>query len=632
MKLKKVMAILTVMAVSAGMAAPQTALPLGTVTAYAEEVNPEDGTEISEETDSAEETDDLESADMQTESEAAAETAVQTETADAAETDGETADAAVTQVTTEAELTAALAAASTDAENPTVIELQNDISCTAYLNIASGTYVEIRSAEGQQYTLLATGAAANYRKGMFSGSGLVYVGGSLVLENVICDANQIDRCAYVPAGATLELGDGAILENGKPTYAIFYVDNNGGGVYVLGTLIMDKGSAVRNNTVDLSTRGSLPNGIGVFIGNDAEFIMYGGAISGNSYVYDTCGVQGGGVYLGTSADMTIQASDDENTVISGNTVYTSCYEMPETVGSGIPQPADRGCGGGLFVLGDVTMTGGSITENRAVGTEAPGENEEDPDQYHYASGAGVYLQTGSFTMTGGQISGNTASAAWTDNTFAGVGGGVCVGFSASATSQTVPAFTMAGGSITGNTAAEGSDVYLADCMPVYNSSGLGGTSGTRVLIGASPILRMGDAAKIGSVYLPAELEEGYNGTDGKAVIRLTSPLTTASGVEVENPEVGTVIAEGDGYVPRYTDEESLTYAGSADLEVRLDGNNQLSLQEKTGERTSLEAAVVTFPEDPGARLYRRGADAGADSDSGRSGSGKRRGLRPLLFR
>ena len=44
--------------------------------------------------------------------------------------------------------------------------------------------------------------------------------------------------------------------------------------------------------------------------------------------------------------------------------------------------------------------------------------------------------------------------------------------------------------------------YLADCMPVYNSSGLGGTSGTRVLIGASPILRMGDAAKIGSVYLP----------------------------------------------------------------------------------------------------------------------------------
>ena len=253
MKLKKVMAILTVMAVSAGMAAPQTALPLGTVTAYAVEVNPEDETEISEETDSAEETDDLESADMQTESEAAAETAVQTETADAAETDGETADAAVTQVTTEAELTAALAAASTDAENPTVIELQNDISCTAYLNIASGTYVEIRSAEGQQYTLLATGAAADYRNGRYV-SGLLYVGGSLVLENVICDANQIDRCAYVPAGATLELGNGAVLTNGKPTYASRQVYNDGGGAYVLGTLIMDKGSAVRNNTVDLSTR------------------------------------------------------------------------------------------------------------------------------------------------------------------------------------------------------------------------------------------------------------------------------------------------------------------------------------------------------------------------------------------
>jgi fibronectin type 3 domain-containing protein len=81
--------------------------------------------------------------------------------------------------------------------------------------------------------------------------------------------------------------------------------------------------------------------------------------------------------------------------ISGNTA---------TVGNG-------GCGGGVFVgrNGTFTMGGGEISGNTAYGGSSDG------------SGGGVYVyRSGTFTMSGGEISGNTASSRYYS------GGGVCV--------------------------------------------------------------------------------------------------------------------------------------------------------------------------------------------------------------
>jgi hypothetical protein len=60
-------------------------------------------------------------------------------------------------------------------------------------------------------------------------------------------------------------------------------------------------------------------------------------------------------------------------------------------------------------------------------------------------GGGVYVGSGTFTMSGGEISGNTASSS-----YAAYGGGVFVGSGT---------FTMSGGEISGNTASSSYAAY-----------------------------------------------------------------------------------------------------------------------------------------------------------------------------
>jgi uncharacterized protein YjdB len=108
-----------------------------------------------------------------------------------------------------------------------------------------------------------------------------------------------------------------------------------------------------------------------------------------------------------------------------------------------------GNGGGVYIYnGTFTMTGGEISGN-AVGT-------------NYAGG-GVYVTNGTFKMTGGEISGNTASSSGggvyvygnfemtggkiSSNTVGATGGGVLVNINST--------FKMTGGTISGNTAGAG---------------------------------------------------------------------------------------------------------------------------------------------------------------------------------
>ena len=116
-------------------------------------------------------------------------------------------------------------------------------------------------------------------------------------------------------------------------------------------------------------------------------------------------------------------------------------------------------GGGVFVdRGTFEMTGGMITNNAAYDNNG--------------GGGGVFVFNGIFTMASGEISGNTAihgggvcvdeygEFTMTGGTISdnaadeGCGGGVCV--------YDGGAFTMAGGAISGNTAWEGS------CVGVYS--------------------------------------------------------------------------------------------------------------------------------------------------------------------
>jgi len=92
--------------------------------------------------------------------------------------------------------------------------------------------------------------------------------------------------------------------------------------------------------------------------------------------------------------------------------------------------------GGVYVdSGTFEMTGGTISGNTD------------------SQGGGVHMSSGTFTMSGGSISGNTAT---------GEGGGVY---------KWGGTFTMSGGTISGNTASQGGGVYVKYRGPFFTMSG-----------------------------------------------------------------------------------------------------------------------------------------------------------------
>jgi len=107
-------------------------------------------------------------------------------------------------------------------------------------------------------------------------------------------------------------------------------------------------------------------------------------------------------------------------VITGNTnTYTSSVEI-----------FSYSYGGGVNVgSGTFTMSGGEISGNTSS------------SNYSYSLGGGVYVGSGTFTMSGGEISGNTSTNSAAASTYS-LGGGVYVGSGT---------FIMNGGEISGNT-------------------------------------------------------------------------------------------------------------------------------------------------------------------------------------
>jgi uncharacterized repeat protein (TIGR02543 family) len=98
----------------------------------------------------------------------------------------------------------------------------------------------------------------------------------------------------------------------------------------------------------------------------------------------------------------------------------------------LPLLSSQSGGGGVYVAGTFTMNGGEISGNTVHSYISSYETY----------GGGVYVVSGTFTMNGGEISGNTAISNGTRSSY---GGGV---YADSGTT-----FTMNGGEISGNTAS-----------------------------------------------------------------------------------------------------------------------------------------------------------------------------------
>lgn len=203
------------------------------------------------------------------------------------------------------------------------------------------------------------------------------------------------------------------------------------------------------------------------------FTMDGGAISGNEFKGNTSG--GGGVCVNSSGKFNMSGGtiSDCTAKYGGGVCIKSggTFEMSGTAkitGCKMTSTAGGTGGGGIYNSGTLTIIGGTISGNTASS---------------YGGGICVY-DNGTFTMTGGTISGNTASASGggvyvsgglsTSGTFAMTGdttisgntagndgGGVCV-YNGT--------FTMDGGTISKNKANGSSEVFGGGGIYLYRAT------------------------------------------------------------------------------------------------------------------------------------------------------------------
>ena len=263
------------------------------------------------------------------------------------------------------------------------------------------------------------------------------------------------------------------------------------------TLYDCKGSGTITHGTD--STGTTYNGCGVSM-YSGTFNMYGGAITNNS-----CGSSGGGVYVDRG---TFNMSGGE---ISSNTSGES--------GGGIE----------LYNKSDFTMTGGSISQNKA-------END-------CCYGGGIDVSYGStFTMNGGTITDNMSYT----------GGGVYVGTAVGNYGNNT--FHMNGGAITDNTATTtgyqpGGGVYVAQ-------------DGIFTVSGAAKITDNKRNEENNNVYLRPETITITGALDRDASIGVTTPSVAVVGSPV-------TIAKGDGYT--LTDDDAARFTSDAGYYPELDG-------------------------------------------------------------
>ena len=260
-------------------------------------------------------------------------------------------------------------------------------------------------------------------------------------------------------GGRFEMSGSAVITRNKTASSL-----GGGGVfmngsdivYALNEFIMSGNAVISENT---ATNG---NGGGVYMNSAPEVTMNGGSITGN-----TAANNGGGVYAfsgtftmndGTIAGNKATAKNGGGVYANGSTAFTM---KDGTIGGSTAADANAAkYGGGVYVKnGTFTMSGGKVTGNSA--TEGGGGVRLDKGTFNMSGsavisrntadgyGGGVDVNNGSFTMSGGSITGNTTTG--DDANFCG-GGGVDVYNGGS--------FTMSGGSITGNNSLRGGGVEL----------------------------------------------------------------------------------------------------------------------------------------------------------------------------
>jgi hypothetical protein len=286
-----------------------------------------------------------------------------------------------------------------------------------------------------------------------------------------------------------------------------------------------------------------------------------------------------GVTLTLENNVTLQGRSDNTSSLvqmSGSYWYSS-GALVMNDGSKITGNTSYGYGGGVYVSdGTFTMNGGEISGNTSSSS------------YGGGYGGGVYVSSGTFTMSGGEISGNTVS---TTSYYAANGGGVTV------SSGT---FEMSGGEISGNTAySSGGGVDVGDGAFTMTGGIVSGNtashSGGGVYAGSGTFTMSGGA-----------ISGNTSGYDGGGVYVISGTFTKQGGTiygSNADSSLKNTATSGSGHAV-YVYSDSKMRNATADSSVNLDssvsgaaggwenGSVQISLQPTPTSPTLSNASLL----------------------------------------
>jgi hypothetical protein len=324
-----------------------------------------------------------------------------------------------------------------------------------------------------------------------TGGGGVYVSGTLTLQTgaVVKDNYSSGRGGGIYLdGSTLNIEGGDITHNEAVS--------EGAGVYIVGggsSFTMTDGEISGNKgwsgiytRADYNAKPSLNISGGIIKDNDVDgitidisggdLIMTGGTISGHRRY--------GIAFIGAGA---IQLDGGEISGNSGGGMYASSSECSIAMTGGVI----KNNGGGISTQGPLTMTGGEISGNTA---------------YEYGGGVYVSGSTSSFTFTGGVIKNNYAPKS---------GGGV---YAVSA------AALMQGGEISGNSAGEkGGGIFVnTSYAGSFTKAPAEGANASGIIFGSNAETALRNSAPAGAALYWDDQSRSYSATIGTADIMLLS--------------------------------------------------------------------------------------------------------------
>ncbi len=355
----------------------------------------------------------------------------------------------------------------------------------------SGSFIMVEgtisgnTATGSSSTDVVAGGGGVY---VVSGGSFTMTGGSISNNTAKAAENvTVTGGGGICAGANTTI----TLSNCEVSYNAAYSAVGGGGIYTRGTLEVGAGTKVCANYLTAYVLGNNGDGGGIYmtLSGSNTTIHRGATISGN-----WCEGAGGGIYCynGTVniGEEDANASDAGNTQIIGNTsmhmgggigtssgavtlTNTEIYAN-QTKGSTDAESASTSShGGGVYVYnnGSITVNEGTeIGDSGTVSVEVPvigsdgsvtGYTNEARSKGNYAEkdGGGVYVASGSLSITGGDIQYNEAGVS---------GGGVY---------NSDTELIISGGTISNNTAgASGGGVYSHSETEMQNCEISGNTA------------------------------------------------------------------------------------------------------------------------------------------------------------